>query len=294
MTTTIYVGDATERLRELPGESVRCVVTSPPYWRQRDYLSEGQIGLEKTPEGYVSALVSAFSAVRRVMTVDGTLWLNIGEKWASGGNGGGGSMMAKRGETAWAHSRNNKGWRSPPAGFKDKDMTGIPWLVAHALRSDGWWLRQCVIWSKTVATEPTRIDRPSISHEYLFQLTKSADSGTRDPGEPWFHSSVWTVNTQHRKTDHPAPMPEEIARRCIVSVQQRRRHRCRPIRRVWNSRTRGAAPTARRCADRDQPGVRGDGETSHRSRRAFAFYGSFMPLISYLPWCYKHQKDRRT
>ena len=214
--TRILVGDALERLRELQDGSVHCCVTSPPYWRQRDYQTEGQIGTEDTPALYVESLVGVFSGVRRVLADDGTIWLNIGEKWASGGNGGGGSCMASRRDSAWAHARNNTGWRKPPAGFKDKDMVGAPWLVAHALREDGWYLRQCVIWSKGVATEPARLDRPSVSHEYLFQLTKGKDSRTRDPGEAWFHTSVWTVRNQPRSVDHPALMSEEIVRRCIV------------------------------------------------------------------------------
>ena len=152
MTTRIIVGDALSSLRELPDESVHCCVTSPPYWRQRDYMADGQIGLEATPEQYVEALVDVFRAMSRVLTSDGTVWLNLGEKWAAGGNGGGGSCMAGRRDLAWAHARNARGWRSPPAGYKDKDITGLPWQVALAMRADGWWLRHCVIWDKAVAS----------------------------------------------------------------------------------------------------------------------------------------------
>ena len=94
MTVKIMIGDALSQLRELPDESVHCAVTSPPYWRQRDYGSPGQIGMEKTPDQYAEKLVEVFREVRRVLKSDGTVWLNLGEKWASGGNGGGGSCMA--------------------------------------------------------------------------------------------------------------------------------------------------------------------------------------------------------
>ncbi len=216
MTVTILKGDCREVLRELPAESVHCVVTSPPYWRQRDYGIASQIGMEKHPDDYIVALVEAFQAMRPVLLPTATVWLNIGEKWAAGGNGGGGSCMAKRRDIAWAHAKQARGWRSPPAGFKDKDMVGTPWSVALALRNDGWWLRQAVVWDKGTATEPARADRPSISHEYLFQLGKTADPATRDPGEPWFSTSVWTVRPQPRPEDHPAMMAPEIVRRCIV------------------------------------------------------------------------------
>lgn len=216
MSVRILTGDCRDVLRTLRDESINCCVTSPPYWRQRDYGAEGQIGLEEEPSDFVSALVGVFDAMRPKLTTDATVWLNIGEKWAAGGNGGGGSCMAKRRDTAWEHARLARCWRKPPAGYKDKDMVGSPWSVALALREDGWWLRQCVIWNKSVATEPPRMDRPSVSHEYIFQLSKSANSATRYPGENWFYSSVWTVRPTPREVDHPALMHEEIARRCIV------------------------------------------------------------------------------
>lgn len=217
MSVRILVGDMHDKLAELPDESMHCVVSSPPYWRQRDYGALGQIGMEQTPTEYVAALVAAFRKVRRVLTADATIWLNLGEKWAAGGNGGGGSSMARRRDAAWAHAKLARGWRSPPPGYKDKDLVAAPFAVAMALRKDGWWLRQTVIWDKAVATEPPRADRPSQSHEYLFQLGKTAYPATFNPGEAWFLSSVWTVRPQPRAAeDHPAMMPAEIARRCIV------------------------------------------------------------------------------
>lgn len=169
----VICGDALEVLRTLPGGAARCCVTSPPYWRQRDYGVAGQLGLEPTPEEYVAHLVEVFREVRRVLADDGTLWLNLGEKWASGGNGGGGSFMAERGE-AWAHAKNAKGWRSPPAGYKDKDLVGISWMTAFALRSDGWWLRQCNVWGKPNGMRESVRDRSTITHEYVFHLSKRA------------------------------------------------------------------------------------------------------------------------
>ncbi len=172
---TILQGDVHEVLKTLPDESVHCVVTSPPYWRQRDYGIGGQIGLESTPEEYCANLVEAFRECRRILRADGTFWLNLGEKWASGGNGGGGSFMDERKASAWAHAENAKGWRSPPAGYKDKDMVGIPWMTAFALRADGWYLRQCNIWAKPNGMPESVSDRSTVSHEYVFQLSKNND-----------------------------------------------------------------------------------------------------------------------
>jgi len=185
---TLYCGDALAILQMLPEESVGCVVTSPPYWRQRDYGIPGQLGLEPTPEAYIARLVILFREVRRVLRGDGTLWLNLGDKWASGGHGGGGSFMADRGE-AWAHAKDAKGWRSPPAGYKDKDLVGIPWMAAFALRADGWFLRQCNVWAKPNGMPESVSDRSTVSHEYVFQLSKCNDyfydaEAARTPMEP--------------------------------------------------------------------------------------------------------------
>jgi DNA modification methylase len=170
----ILVGHVLDRLSDLPDESVQTVVTSPPYWRQRDYHIAGQIGLEATPEEYRERMVEIFSDVRRVLRTDGICWLNLGDKWASGGNGGGGSFMVKRSHP-WDHAKNAKGWRKPPVGYKDKDLVGIPWMVAFALRDNGWYLRQCNVWAKPNGMPESVQDRSTISHEYVFQLTKNND-----------------------------------------------------------------------------------------------------------------------
>lgn len=188
MTVTIHIGDCREVLRSLPDESVHCVVTSPPYWRQRDYGHPGQLGLEQTPEEYVNLLVEIMREARRVLRSDGTCWVNIGDKWASGGNVGGGSFMDERRE-AWAHVKGNKGWRTPPAGYKDKDLVGVPWMVAFAMRADGWYLRQCNIWAKPNGMPESVTDRSTVSHEYVFHFSKSKDywydnEAARTPAQP--------------------------------------------------------------------------------------------------------------
>ena len=172
-----------------------------------------QIGMEHAPAEYIEQIAIAFNEVRRVLRSDGVCWINIGDKWASGGNGGGGSLSVRRG--ARRTLAGEKGWRKPPPGYKDKDLVLISFGVAERLRADGWFLRKTVIWSKHRANEPPRLDRPSVSHEYLFMLSKQNDSRARDPGEKWWQSSVWEIAPQGGP-DHPAMMPEELVRRCIV------------------------------------------------------------------------------
>lgn len=174
MTVRILKGDCRDVLRTLPDESVHCLVTSPPYWRQRDYGMPGQLGLEATPEEYIDKLTDIFREARRVLRSDGTAWINIGDKWASGGNGGGGSFMEDRGE-AWAHAKGAKGWRKPPAGYKDKDLVGLPFMLAFAMRADGWFWRQCNIWSKPNGMPESVSDRSTISHEYVLHFSKRND-----------------------------------------------------------------------------------------------------------------------
>jgi DNA modification methylase len=123
-TVQIIVGDALDKLRELPNESVQCCVTSPPYWGLRDYGNDAQLGLEKTPEQYVARMVEIFREVRRVLRKDGTLWINLGDSYAQ-------QRGVGRGDAP------NNGSVSPPPGLKPKDLVGIPWRVAFALQSDG-------------------------------------------------------------------------------------------------------------------------------------------------------------
>lgn len=174
----LYHGDVLDRLRELPDESVHCVVTSPPYWGLRDYGVEGQIGLEATPEAFVARMVEVFREVRRVLRADGTCWVNMGDGYAGGGNGGGGSFAkdgiraAKPGTDKNVPGR--KGDRGCTSGLKPKDLIGMPWRVAFALQADGWWLRSEIIWHKPNPMPESCTDRPTSAHEKLFLLTKSA------------------------------------------------------------------------------------------------------------------------
>jgi site-specific DNA-methyltransferase (cytosine-N4-specific) len=210
----IRQGDALEQLREMPDESVQCCVTSPPYWCQRDYGGgEMELGNERSPAEYVDHLLPVFDEVMRVLSSDGSLWLNVGDKYAAGGNGGGGIASSRK---AWQGTAIRRGWRSAPEGYKPKDLTLTPFLLADRLRERGWFLRQTIIWDKMVAPEPPRQDRPSSGHEYVFLLTPSAKSRVRDPGEGWWHKSVWSIH-QSSDASHVAPMPAEIARRCIVA-----------------------------------------------------------------------------
>jgi DNA modification methylase len=178
LTVRILRGDVRDRLRDLPDESVHCVVTSPPYWSLRDYGVPGQIGLEETPQGFVDAMVGVFREVRRVLRSDGTCWINMGDsycstdKWGGGGPNTGKQTVGADGTVpSWEATRKR---RSPIEGVKPKDLMGLPWELAFALRADGWYLRQCNIWAKSNGMPESVRDRSTISHEYVFQLTKSA------------------------------------------------------------------------------------------------------------------------
>ena len=211
---TLHLGHVMDVLRELPSESVQCVVTSPPYWRQRMYSDDPrEIGREEHPDLWVAALVEVFSEVRRVASSDATFWLNVGDKFAAGGLGGGG-MASKR--SNWRGTMGHVGLRKPPPGFKPKDLTLCAFELAKALRIDGWYLRQTIIWSKGAAVEPPRLDRVATAHEYIFELSKSEDSIARNyDNVPWWHHSVWSISNDG-SGEHVAQMPEELARRCIL------------------------------------------------------------------------------
>jgi DNA modification methylase len=187
---SILHGDALEKLLELPSESVQCCVTSPPYWGLRDYQSNRQIGLEKTPAQYVERIVNVFREVGRVLRKDGTLWLNLGDTYASGAGAvgscpGGGKQgdrwmrgLIRNGRGELQNSRGRIGPvtapnRMPLEGIRAKNLIGIPWRVAFALQDDGWNLRQDIIWSKPNPMPESVRDRCTKAHEYIFLLTKS-------------------------------------------------------------------------------------------------------------------------
>ncbi len=176
---TVLTGDALEQLRTLPDESVQCCVTSPPYWGLRDYSINGQLGLEKTPEEYAAKMVDVFREVRRVLRKDGTLWLNLGDSYASGTKGTGGTNSLSGGGTLRPNGRSQPQMDAQRMDYgslpiKPKDLCGIPWRVAFALQADGWWLRSDIIWAKPNPMPESVTDRPTKSHEYLFLLTKAS------------------------------------------------------------------------------------------------------------------------
>lgn len=201
MSVEIRIGDALKLLRELPDESVNCCVTSPPYFGLRDYQVDGQIGLEETPDEFVGKLVDVFRDMRRALRKDGTLWLNLGDSYAgSWGNQGrkgergtqrpiNGGMITPVGDGRHKDKGSNTGKIPAGSGLKPKDLIGIPWMVAFALRADGWWLRSANIWAKPNGMPESVRDRPSIGHEYVFQLSKSSsyyydDQSVRLPAVP--------------------------------------------------------------------------------------------------------------
>lgn len=172
MNLQILQGDALETLRSLPAESVNCCVTSPPYFGLRDYGVDGQIGLEATPEEYIERLVAVFREVRRVLRDDGTCWINLGDSYNSGASGSLAGSTIIGGQVNQAKS--NRFGRKVCAELKPKDLIGIPWMLAFALRADGWFLRQDIIWAKPNPMPESVTDRCTKSHEYIFLLSKSA------------------------------------------------------------------------------------------------------------------------
>lgn len=257
MKSTILIGDVRKRLSEIPSESVRTCVTSPPYFGLRDYGHDGQIGLEQTPEAYVAELVEVFREVRRVLADDGTLWLNLGDSYAGSGKGANadgsvtatGKQATHKGTTLGTFTKSFTG-----DGLKPKDLIGIPWRVAFALQADGWYLRSDIIWAKPNPMPESVTDRPTKSHEYLFLLSKSPkyfydyeairEEGVIKAGTKGAKGSVersttnkvnsrppeykvydgmrnkrdvWTINTKPFKGAHFAVMPEALVEPCVLA-----------------------------------------------------------------------------
>ena len=173
---TLLQGHCLEVLRTLPTESVQTCITSPPYFGLRDYGCDGQIGLESTPDAFVSSLVDVFAEVHRVLKSDGTLWLNLGDSYVSKPTGTlGNHTGAKHGfsqehkhQTAALERPDKTGW-----GLPEKNLIGIPWRVAFALQQYGWYLRQDIIWHKPNPMPESVTDRCTKAHEYIFLLSKS-------------------------------------------------------------------------------------------------------------------------
>jgi len=179
----LYYGiDVIEGLKLLPDASVHMVVTSPPYWRLRDYGVEGQIGLEETPDEYVGKLVDVFREAARVLRPDGTLWLNLGDSYSGGGGFSPNAPSNLSGSKQTTVGGNAKrlyqpGSCRPAQGLKSKDLVGIPWRVAFALQADGWYLRSDIVWAKNAVMPESVRDRPTRSHEFVFLLAHPESGG---------------------------------------------------------------------------------------------------------------------
>ena len=173
----IKVGNCLNVLQDMPDESIDCCVTSPPYYGLRDYGMEDQIGLEETPEAYIQRLVNVFREVRRVLKNDGTLWLNIGDSYAGSGKGrnadGGATLRPLSLQAGSKGTIVGEIHKSGDGTAKPKDLIGIPWMLAFALRQDGWYLRQDIIWHKPNPMPESVTDRCTKSHEYSFLLSKN-------------------------------------------------------------------------------------------------------------------------
>ncbi len=210
--STIVEGDARRALEKMPSGFFQCVITSPPYWSLRDYSIRGQIGLEATVDEYIGHLVGVFAQVRRVLRDDGILWLNIGDSYTSGGR------------TWRAPDRKNQARAmqvrpNTPIGLKPKDLIGVPWRLAFALQSDGWFLRSDIVWEKPNAMPESVKDRPTKCHEYLFLLTKSEkyyyDHRAIQDDNGRNRRTVWHINTQPYPEAHFATFPEALVEPCV-------------------------------------------------------------------------------
>lgn len=257
MNGTILLGDCREALRKIPEQSVHTCVTSPPYFGLRDYGVEGQLGLETTPDQFVSALVEVFREVRRVLRDDGTVWLNLGDSYGAVGGNTYAGFNERWSGTGGAGSKQDQTLvgvtdRVIETGLRPKNLIGIPWRVAFALQADGWYLRQDIIWHKPNPMPESVTDRCTKAHEYIFLLSKSpkyffdhvamkepavkgASGSTFNKGKTAEHQmgrssekdreengtrnrrSVWTVTTKPFKGAHFATYPPDLIEPCILA-----------------------------------------------------------------------------
>lgn len=216
----LLVGDARQILLQMPDGHFDCIVTSPPYWGLRDYGVPGQIGAEPTVDDYIADLVRLFREARRTLADDGTLWLNIGDSYTSGGR-------------TWRDAdAKNKGramdYRAPtPEGLKPKDLIGVPWKLAFALQADGWYLRTDIIWNKPNCQPESVKDRPTRAHEYVFLFSKSEKyyydwqeimEPAADPKQKSKNRrTVWNINTEPYSGSHFAVYPKALVRICVAA-----------------------------------------------------------------------------
>ena len=230
MRDIILYGDCRDTLKQFD-EKARMCVTSPPYYGLRDYGGQkDQIGLEQSPEEYVKQLVEVFRGVRDNLTDDGTLWVNIGDGYYNYKSGTG--EYAKQ---SFAKGRQDLPYNNPKRankleGYKDKDLIGAPWLFAFAMRNDGWWLRQDIIWSKPNPMPESVRDRCTNSHEYIFLFSKSRDYyfdvdaikiPTVDNTSLKRKKSVWDVKLKPYKEAHFATYPSELIEPCILAGSEK-------------------------------------------------------------------------
>lgn len=237
MTWTLLQGDCLEQLKTLPGESIHCCVTSPPYWGLRDYGVDGQMGLEPTPDEYVAKMVEVFREVKRVLRKDGTLWLNLGDSYTCGGRKTRDPGQSKKHP---AFEDWGKGRPETPDGLKPKDLVGIPWRVAFALQADGWWLRSDIIWAKPNPMPESVTDRPTKAHEYIFLLTKSeryyydADAIKENSVDPQGSAARYKYAFSGRDgLIMPDGKPQQIAPKGIREFSSKRNKRT-----VWSINTK--------------------------------------------------------
>ncbi len=207
ISSALISGDCKQILRGLPDDLFQTTITSPPYWSLRDYDIAGQIGLEASVDAFIDSLVEVFAEVRRVTKPNGSLWLNIGDSYTSGGR------------TWRAPDRKNPsramGTRPPtPEGLKSKELVGVPWRLAFALQKAGWYLRQDVIWYKPNCQPESVKDRPTRSHEYIFFFVKNEqydydNQAVRGPNDRNLRS-VWDINTVATREAHFATYPPRL------------------------------------------------------------------------------------
>lgn len=215
------IGDCREILPRFADESFNCCVTSPPYFGQRDYNHADQMGLEKTPDDFIAGMVQVFREIRRVLRDDGTLWLNIGDSYNNRTRVRTSSHKPLDGgdRISWKDTAAAGGVRMTITreGWKEKDLFGIPWMLAQALRVDGWYLRQEIIWHKPVAKLDVAKDRPLTRHEALFLLSKSKRYYFDGESMPqWSKSSVWTIPATGSRV-HGAAFPSKLVEPCILA-----------------------------------------------------------------------------
>lgn len=211
--STLIEGDSARVLARLPDRVFATCVTSPPYWSLRDYRIAGQIGLEASLDQYIDSLVRIFSQVRRVLRDDGTLWLNVGDSYTSGGR-------------TWRATDRKNPVRAmdvrpaTPDGLKSKDLIGVPWRLAFALQKAGWYLRADVVWHKPNCQPESVRDRPTRCHEYVFLLSRSEryfyDRDARRGPNGRNLRTVWDIKTRPYPEAHFATFPASLVEPCLA------------------------------------------------------------------------------